>query len=154
MPIPIRPIPDQTRDDKNSSGVDYSFLSNYFTSKPQNKKIVTASNKDASMLFEIWRKGEKSEGNSIKVADCKIDNQEILRLKTMGLITGGADTIRITERGKRVITVMALGEVNRFEKSKQDKPYNEILAGLSKKDKPGYRIPKFAASSSNNLRLG
>jgi len=155
MPIPIRAIPDHTIEDKNNSGVDYSFLTNYFTAKPSNKKIVTASNQDASLLFEIWRKGEKAKnGDSIKVADCKINNQEILRLKTMGLITGGADTIKITERGKRVITVMALGEVNKFEKSKQNKPYNEILAGLSKKDKPGYRIPKFAASSSNNLRLG
>ena len=48
---------------------------------------------------------------------------------------------------------MALGEVNRFEKSRQDKPYNEILAGLSKKNKPGYRVPKYASSCSNNIRL-
>jgi len=71
----------------------------------------------------------------------------------MGLLTGGADTVKVTSRAKRVITVMALGEVNHFETTRQDKPYNEILAGLSKKNKPGYRIPKYAASSSNNLRL-
>ena len=155
MPIPIAGIPDPSREDNgsNNSGVDYSFLTNYFTSVPKKKNIVTASNRDASVLFDIWRKGEKTENNTIKVSDCHIDNNEILRLKTMGLISGMGDNIKITERGKRVITVMALGEVNKFEKSKQDKPYNEILAGLSKKDKPGYRIPKFANSSSNNLRL-
>jgi len=158
MPIPIMGIPDNDsgREDKNNnSGVDYSFLTNFFTAQPEGKKIVTASNKDASLLFEIWSQGKKGcDGESIRVADCDVDQKEILRLKTMGLITGGTDSVQITNRGKRVITVMALGEVNNFEKKRQDKTYNEILAGLSKKNKPGYRIPKYAASSSNSLRLG
>ena len=153
MPVPIMGIPDKDREDRNDSVVDYSFLANHLTAKPKNKNIVTASNKDAAMLYEIWSKSEKSEDGKLKVESCGIDNREILRLKTMGLISGGADSIEITSRGKRVITVMALGEVNHFEKSRQDKPYNEILAGLSKKGKPGYRTPKYATSSSNNLRL-
>jgi len=153
MPIPIMGIPDKDREDKNEGVVDYSFLANHLVAKPTNKKIVTASNKDASILYEIWSKSEKTKDGKLQVKACGIDNKEILRLKTMGLISGGSESIEITSRGKRVITVMALGEVNHFEKSRQDKPYNEILASLSKKNKPGYRTPKFAASSFNNIRL-
>jgi len=153
MPIPIMGIPDKTREDKNQSGVDYSFLTDYITAKPTNKKIVTASDKDAAVLFKIWQKSEKCKNGEIKIQSCDIDKKEILRLKTLGFISGSNEFIKITGKGRRIITVMALGEVNKFETSHQDKPYHEILAGLSKKNKPGYRIPKFAASSSNNLRL-
>ena len=60
--------------------------------------------------------------------------------------------LEITKRGKTIITTMALGEPNKFETSKQQKSYTEILASMDKRGKKGYRTPKYAASNSLNLR--
>ena len=71
----------------------------------------------------------------------------------MGFLTGGVDEVKLTRSGKIVITTMALGEVNSFAKAKQQKSYTEILASMDKRGKKGYRIPKYAANTSNNLKL-
>lgn len=147
MPVPIRPVRDA---EKGNVGIDYSFLFN----QPVNK-TVTASNQDASLLFEIWDKGEKgSKPDAVKVSpDTKITSEDISRLKGMGLIVGDSKEIQFTKKGKIVITTMSLGEGSRFEKIKQKKSYTEILASMSKRNKKGYRIPRFAANTANNLDI-
>ncbi len=150
MPVPIGRVPDNVRESKNI-GMDYSFL---FNAPPVEKKTVTASNKDASLLLEIWSKGERMEkSDSIKIANINVPSRDIMRLKTMGFIMGDTSEVKFTKRGKIVITTMTLGEESAFEKNKVEKPYSEILASLSKKTKPGYRIPKFASNNNNNLNL-
>jgi len=147
MPVPIRPVKDIER---GNIGIDYSIL--FHT--PVNKTVI-ASNQDASLLFEIWEKGEKgSKPDAVKVSpETKITSEDISRLKGMGLILGDSKEIQFTKKGKMVITTMSLGEGSKFEKVKQKKSYTEILASMNKRNKKGYRIPKFAANTANNLDI-
>jgi len=147
MPVPIGRVPDNSKEAKNTG--DYSFLFN----QPLEKKTTTASNKDASMLLEIWSKGERvGSSDGIKInSGINVTSRDIMRLKTMGLIAGDTNEITFTKRGKIVITTMTLGEESEFEKKRQDKPYSEILASMKKGS--GYRIPKFASNNTNRLNL-
>jgi len=145
MPAPIKAIKD------DHPVIDYSFLFNH-QSLPKNDKKVYASNKDAELLFNIWTKGERQDEDTYKISG-GFDKQDIIRLKTNGFVTGSQDVIKLTRKGKIVITTMALAEPNKFETTRQRKNYSEILASMDKRNKPGYRIPKFAANNSNLLNL-
>ena len=149
MPSPIRSIPDI---DDNKYLADYSFLVD-LNLESKESKIATASNKDASLLFEIWCKSERNEEKETFKVDSSISSKDILRLKTKGFLTGGVDEIELTKKGRMVVTTMALGERSQFENNKQSKNYNEILASMDKRGKKGYRIPKYAVNNTNNLRL-
>lgn len=149
MPTPIRSIPDNMNESKNQ-GIDYSFLLNM----PEPKRTVTASNKDADLLFDLWTKGSRDEGSEVIKVDASVNRRDIMRLKTMGFITSSDDgRVEFTKKGKIVITTMALGEVSTYEKNITPKKYTEILASMNKRNKPGYRIPTFATNNDNNLRL-
>jgi len=147
MPVPIMPVKNVER---GNTGIDYSILFN----QPVNRTVI-ASNSDASLLFELWDKGEKgSKPDAVKVsADAKITSEDIRRLKGMGLIVGDSKEVQFTKKGKMVITTMSLGEGSKFEKVKQKKSYTEILASMSKRNKKGYRIPRFATNTANNLDI-
>ena len=148
MPVPIGRVPDNDRNPKNV-GFDYSIL---FNNPPMEKKTVTASNKDASLLLEIWSKGERTETDGIKLnSNINATSRDIMRLKTMGFIMGDSNEITFTKRGKIVITTMTLGEESEFDKKRQAKPYSEILANMTKGK--GYRIPKYASNNNNRLNL-
>jgi len=150
MPVPIMPIPDNRNDFRGS--IDYSFL---FNQPSSSKKKVIASDKDAKILFDLWTKGKKGNYKDEIIVDSSLDisSRDIMRLKTKGFLTGGTKEVKFTNRGKTVISTMALGEVNRFEKKKQDKSYTEILASMDKRGKKGYRVPKYASNTSNNINL-
>lgn len=153
MPIPIKPIPDNGRED-NECRMDYSILANLGAPSPSaGKKTVQASNRDAEVLFNIWREAERiDEDKHVVKIDEKVALKDIYRLKAMGLISSEDNTtVSITKKGKFIISAMALSEQSSFLKDRKEKRYTEILAGMSKKDKTGYRIPKFA--SNNNCRL-
>jgi hypothetical protein len=142
MPIPIKPIEDNNH-------IDYSFLLNSYV--PSTSKKVFASDNDASLLFKMWAKNDQDK---IKVSELKdVNARDISRLKTMGFIVADNDEIKLTKKGRIIITTMALGEVNQFEKKKQEKKYTEILASMDKRGKKGYRIPKYATNNDNNIRL-
>jgi hypothetical protein len=152
MPVPIKAIPDHG--DQGRASLDYSFLENYVEQIPKKKnKFVAASNNDAKLLFDIWAKGEKQDKPDTFKVDPDISSKDILRLKTYGLLTGGTEVVKLTTKGKMIVSTMALAEPNRFEKKRQEKPYNEILADMNKSGKPGYRTPKYAANTSNNMDL-
>ena len=151
MPVPIKSIPDIMREKEEQHLMDYSFLAELVPQSTKLKK-VTASNKDASLLFEIWSKSEKINDESLKVSP-SINSKDILRLKSRGFLTGNNDEVKLTKKGRMVVTTMALGEPSQFEKDKERKNYNEILASMDKRGKKGYRIPKYAANNSNNLNL-
>lgn len=154
MPMPIQPIGNKGDESPKQLQMDYSFLfpANqpvHLDEVPQsNPKIVTASNKDADLLLELWLTSEKKENGAISIPkDSKFSSGDILRLKTHGLVTGGAEEVQFTNRGRIVITTMVLSENNRFLKNQKSKKYTEILASMSKKGKKGYRMPSFAANS-------
>lgn len=148
MPIPIRP---RHESNERNSYVDYSFLTRNLPAA--SKKTVTASNNDASALMKIWTDAS-SEGDQFTISsDLGLSQRDITRLKTYGLLAGSSEKVSFTERGKKILTVMALGEGNKFQKDTKEKSYLEIMASMDHRGKAGYRIPKFASSSSNNLRL-
>jgi hypothetical protein len=149
MPIPIRPF--QSPQENNDRYVDYSFLAQQFVKTE--KRQVTASNKDAETLMKIWLEAESKGEKFIISSELGLSSHDITRLKTYGLIAGANEDLVITDRGRKVITVMALGEGNKFEKGKTDKNYLEILASMDKRGKSGYRIPKFCSNNSNSLNM-
>jgi hypothetical protein len=149
MPVPIMPIKDNS--EENNNFVDYSFLANFQGALENKKKKVEASNSDAELLMKVWLDSEKNE-NGLSLKE-NFSSRDIMRLKTYGFIQGSSSEFELTEKGKKVITVMALGEANRFEKSRVQKSYLEIMASMDKKGKKGYRIPKFASNNSNNLKI-
>lgn len=149
MPIPIKPIKDES---ENGDFLDYSFLSNQISNQ-SNKLKTVASSKDAEILMKIWLEAENSNDGFKLTENLGLDTKDVSRLKSFGLLSGSSSEVKFTERAKKIITVMALGEGNKLEKGRIDKSYIEILASMDKKGKKGYRIPKFASSSSNNLRV-
>jgi len=153
MPVPIMPIPDNSRDNKSQN--DYSFLLNLSPSSAPKKMQVQASNRDASLLFEIWSSSKSDNKEStIEISEnMGIGSREIMRLKTMGFLTGTSKEVRFTNRGKAVITTMALGETNKFMSKKQEKSYTEILASMSKRGKPGFRSAQYSLYNANSLNL-
>ena len=152
MPVPIRYIADKGRGESNP--MDFSILLNFTPAPTPKKKKITASNKDAALLYELWDRAERTGEDTLNVNSLNgINSKDILRLKTRGFISGGSEEVKVTKKGKYVITVMALNEPSQFEAKRIEKGYNEILADMSKRGKPGYRIPKFATNNYNNLRL-
>jgi len=147
MPIPIRP---RSQQPEKNTYLDYSFLANHM---PAQKKVVTASDKDAEALMKIWLNAEQANGQYKITSSVELSSREIMRLKSQGFVTGSSSQVEFTDRGKKVITVMALGEGNNFQANRTDKSYIEILASMDHRGKSGYRTPKFAANNSNSLRV-
>jgi hypothetical protein len=151
MPIPINPVGSDSNGkdiDFSKLQMDYSFLSGISPQAESNKRIVTASDKDADVLMQIWLTSEKTEDSTFKIKDdAKVSSQDVVRLKSHGLLTGGTNEVKLTPRGKLVITTMALGENNGFLKNQKSKSYTEIMASMSKKGKPGYRMPTYASNT-------
>lgn len=152
MPVPVNRISDFGK--SFFKDIDLSVLMPYVDKPVEGfKKLAAASNDDANLLFQIWSSSQKSDdGESFKVAS-DVTSKDILKLKTRGLISGSTDSIQFTKKGKMVITVMALSEPSKFEKLITGKKYNEILASMDKRGKPGYRVPKFAANNNNCLKI-
>ena len=142
MPIPIKLIKDK-ENSEISSGMDYSFLLNQIkdvsnTSK-NSKKQIYASNKDASLLYNIWCKSERND-KKLKINENIVDKRDLMRLKTLGFLNVNNNEVEFTKKGKVIITTMSLAEENSFEKKRQNKSYSEILASMDKRGKKGYRM--------------
>lgn len=153
MPVPIKPIEDRERRDYKQT-IDYSFLATLTPQPAKTSKTVVASNKDASLLYELWSMAEKGNKEGTYKIDSSINSKDIMRLKTRGFLTGNSEEVKFTKKGRMIVTTMALSEPNNFAKEKKQKKYTEILAYNDKRGKKGYRLPKYATDNSNNLRLG
>lgn len=135
MPIPINP---------SNSESKYQFDISFLLNRTEDKKIVTASDKEAGLLMKIWSSGRRIGDYKFSLSDAVVTQREFMSLKAGGLITGDMSNCELTNRAKKVITVMSLGENNSFLKKKVEKSYSEILANSNKRTKTGYRIPKMA----------
>lgn len=151
MPIPLRPNHEQPEQfGQLNTSIDFSFLLNDYDNRT--KKTVTASNQDAKLLMDIWSKADKTSTDTYKIGVLEANSRDIMRLKTLGFITGGTEEVKFTNRGKTVIKTMALGETNQFDKNKKDKSYTEILASM-KPAKTGLRDPRFASNHNVTIDL-
>jgi len=156
MPIPIKPISEQSKYTETNFQVDYSMLINIVPDikAVSDKKIITASDSDAKNLMEIWEKAEKESDGSFKInKDIKVSYRDIMRLKTNGLLIGTNENVKFTDKAKTVIRTMVLGENNNFLKNQKQKSYTEIMASMDKRGKKGYRLtsltsgPRFASNT-------
>jgi len=153
MPIPIRinsQYPEANSNNENNVVMDFSILMSDIPEEGKMKKVA-ASNKDAKLLFEIWSECERKTNDTFKIASSGINTRDIMRLKTLGFIHGTLDTVTFTNRGKTVVCTMALGEPNKFEQAREEKSYSEILASMDKRNKPGYRTPKYASATETPI---
>ena len=148
MPVPINPAGRFVdHNEKRESGLDVSFLASILPEmeKEAANGIVTASDNDAGVLMKIWLKADKLGKDTFKITpNLEISSGDVMRLKTRGLLTGKVDEVRMTPRAKTIVSTMALSESNMFLNEKKQKSYSEILASNDKRNKTGYRIPKFA----------
>ena len=150
MPVPIKPLHGMGYRKENGSlldSIDLTMLGDFIPLPSPKSKIVTASDRDANLLLNLWqKKSEKNDEINVK----GMDNNDILRLKTSGFLTGDVERVKFTQKAKTIITTMVLNEPNAFSDKKQPKGYNEILASQNKKFK-GSRLPKFASSNLMSL---
>lgn len=150
MPIPINPAGRLSDNRGRESAIDISFLATHLPEieKEASREVLTASDKDANVLMKIWLKADRVEKDTFKITpELEIDGSDVMRLKTKGLLTGKVDEVKLTPKGKTIVSTMALAESNKFLNEKKDKSYSEILASNDKRNKKGYRIPKYAADS-------
>lgn len=148
MPVPIQRIHENVEKTSGEGNffIDYSLLVNNLPK--ESKHIVTASDVDAELLVRLWSTADKISDDVYGIKNSKISNDDILKLKAHGFLTGGTEEVKFTGKGKAVITTMALGENNAFTKNAPKKTYAEAVKGMSLRGKKGYRIPKFAANSN------
>ncbi len=152
MPVPIALMNDNYGVNENDSlFVDYSFLAKDLSKQSSTLKTVLCSNTDASMLMDLWLNSKKLDNDKFEIYEDVIDKNTISQLKSRGLINTCGNQITFTSRGKRIITTMSLAENNKFLKNKKEKKYTEILAGMDKRNKPGYRMPRYAATNLIDL---
>lgn len=141
MPIPIGLVgkPKDKERYKDNLFVDYSFLFDKKNVKEASDSLFYLTDGDAKDLMKIWLKSKKVDGDFFMLNGDLLLSDDIIRLKTRGLITGDVNRLSFTPKAKRVIKTMTLGEANKFLQNKKEKSYTEILASMDKKGKRGYR---------------
>ena len=136
MPIPIMPNnTDSFRNKRNQPEVpvdygtlDMSVLENLRQKGDRSSDLFKVSDFEAGMLFRLWKGSETDcRSGTIKVPDT-FSNNDVLRLKACGLVSGGVEEVALTDRGRGVIKTMVLGEDNNFDNDAVEKPFQQILA--------------------------
>jgi len=154
MPVPINLVsgnPSEKRQQGNGL-LDISFLANYMP-KEASDFSVALSDQDADSVMDIWLHAKKVDSETFDLSDINIESRDVIRLKSRGLIVGGANQIKFTQKGKTVVKTMTLGENNSFLKNKKEKSYTEILASMDKRGKRGYRMASVYDEHSHLLSL-
>ena len=154
MPIPIKPNGQNNQAIQASPIItDVSFLASHLPVKEA--RVGNTSDKDAGALMKIWLQAKRSDDDTFIIDEnIGLSARDISRLKINGLVSGESGKVSLTDKAKSVIAVMSLGETNKMLRGKRQRSYTEIMASIDKRGKKGYRIPKYAADSSNTLRLG
>ena len=94
---------------------------------------------EAQCLYSLWKGAPKGSKEFSPAGDQK----SILALKTKGYVAGGLGTLKITEKGRKVIIEMATNEPNAFDKQAQMPTYSEIK---SAKQRPRQTFIKKSSS--------
>jgi len=154
MPVPINPNGPKKGMEKlanYTSLLDVSFLAQSLAGIDKNAYVLRGDNKNATLVMQLWTQAKKKDDGRFKlITSSKFSSYEISQLRSLGMIVGNSESFEFTEKGRKVIKVMALGEENKLRKEKAKKSYTEILASMDKRGKKGYRI---AFSFPNNIRL-
>ncbi len=141
MPVPILPQNINNMIDKQNDKnvqVDYGFisfenLSDMMQKHNNSKDLLKVSDNEANLLFKLWKSSGEGFGKISVPKD--INNNDILRLKASGLISGDVDEVIFTPRGKDIITTMVLSEDNALVKQSKSKPFSQRLSETKPKKK-------------------
>ena len=108
--------------------IDVSDLGKFLKKRENIQEIIKVGNFEAGLLFRLWKdsRNETPEGE-IGVPPT-FSNDDIIRLKTLGLISGDTEKFKFTTRGKDVIKTMVLSEKNAFDKNSEDKTYEQRVS--------------------------
>lgn len=153
MPIPIGLVNGTTERPSSNALLDISFLANEIPTKEASAAGIKLADKDAEDLMKIWLHAKKTSKDTFLIESMEMDNKDLLRLKSRGLISGGTGEVRFTPKAKTVITTMTLGENNKFLEKKKEKSYSEILASMDKRNKAGFRIAMVFDENSHLINL-
>ena len=138
MPIPIRPNNTNAQPSQPESGSGMSvdlltrLLNGVSASIPKEAEVA---DNDADLIFNLWEKSSiiRDAGNiedRIYKVPSNVSTNEILRLKSRGLLYGEKDQVRFTSHAAKIIKMMVLAEGNSFSKKSVKKPYSVILAEI------------------------
>lgn len=135
MPVPIIPqnvdyLINKERESQipplDYNRIDVDDLAHMFSERKNLQEIVKVGTFEAGLLFRLW-KDSASSSDDIDVPHT-FTNDDILRLKASGLISGDTEHVKMTQRGKEVIKTMVLTETNALEKSSKNKSYDQRKA--------------------------
>ena len=86
------------------------------------------TNEEARSLYDMWKCSEPGHSKF------SCDNMSMVNAwKTKGLVDGISEELTLTQKGRRVLMDMAIGEPNQFEK-KAMPSYSQIKTRKGKKD--------------------
>lgn len=133
MPVPI--IPQNVdffnqKDDSHSVKTEYNQiniddLARSFTERSVIQNKIKVSSFEAGLLFKLWKDSSSSSSEEEFEVPSVFTNDDILRLKASGLLSGNTERVKMTPKGKEVIKTMVLTESNKFDKSSSNKTYNQ-----------------------------
>jgi len=135
MPVPILLVNNSEKPESDKPFVvDYSKIefNNIPFSFNQRSAIqdmfIKVSDSEAGLLFNLWKNSKSSKEDDIDIPE-GFSNNDILKLKSSGLICGGLDKVKLTSRGKEVIQNIVLSEENALSKTSSTTiSYNKILS--------------------------
>jgi len=137
MPVPIIPqnVNSLFRKEKEMQmsiteydKMDFENIGRFMEKRKNVQEIVKVVNFEAGLLFRLWKdsRGEDPEGEIL--IPPTFSNDDVIRLKASGLISGDTEKFKFTSRGKDVIKTMVLSEKNAFDKNSSDKTYEQRLS--------------------------
>jgi len=135
MPVPIIPqnVESLIRREREMqvSKVDYNQLNldnltSLFNERKNIQEIVKVGTFEAGLLFRLWK--DSSSSTDEMDVPSTFTNDDILRLKASGLLTGDTEHVKMTPRGKEVIKTMVLTENNVLDKNSKAKTFEQRQA--------------------------
>ena len=155
MPIPIMPVntgPLERRErDSRMQAVEYCQIdvSNLPVSIQKRSKLqdmLKVSNVEANLLFQLWSESGAGPNDKNVGIPRSMSNGDVLRLKVSGLIAGDTEHFTLTQRGKDVISTLALGEKNAFDKNSNTQSYEKMVSDRERNSTTG---PRFAVGKGS-----
>ncbi len=151
MPVPILP---QNTDSLNRrehnmqihtvdyGKLDVSDLASIIQKRSTFQDSIKVSNHEAGILFSLWKNSNSKSSDDIVIVPKEFSNNDILRLKASGLVSGDTEKVKFTPKGKEVIMTFVLSEQNSLSKTSSTKNYEQILAERKSMIRTGLSLGK------------
>ena len=130
-------------------GINELFINNLLGLLPSNEDHhisnrmgFTSDRTGATALYKIWRDSGNKISNTLYKRPVTVSDEEVIKMEKAGLVKRIADNLEVTDRGKKVIRVMVLGN----DRSVFDKDDDGRMLGydqaFAKTQHPGMKSAK------------